>query len=232
MTSGFGPLARLSAAISRPFSTFDRAAWGLGPLSPEETRSLARDRAFARPIERAVAAHIEGDLSLPAPAARALAASGEGRLDILLISEPLDRIEDAAMLCAGAAMQRHVLRVTAKADRQRLREAFGVTAYQVATQEAPTLYGGLAALGDARRFDEAMSAGQDVAAMRRRLIDFGLGLLLALVASAAPALAGVMRKRVPADVAARAADFAAGADIKQLTKLIHRRVPAWSATIG
>lgn len=229
--AAFAHMARLAAALARPFATFDRSAHALGPLSPAEVSALAREPSFARPVERAAAAAAVGtDFAPSRVQALQLGGSAEGRLAILLVSEPVALVEEVALLCAAASMQRQVLSMTGKVERQRIRAALGPVAYQLATQEAPTLYPGLAAFADQDRFRAAMAEVTDEAA-RRCLIDAGLDLLLRIVAPAAPGIAALVARRL-AGGHARAPDNRTPVELRQFVRLFHRRIPAWSATIG
>jgi hypothetical protein len=227
-----GPIARLAAAASHPFATLDGAGLGFGPLSPADMRALAGDPAFGRPIERAVMAR-DGGVSrdLSREEAVSLATTAKGRLAILLVGARFERLEEAALVCAAAVMQRHVLSAAGKQDRQRLRSAFGPDAYEVATREAPMLYSALSALGDARRIEEATAAGE-AGETRRRMVEFGLAILRQVVAAAAPCLEVMMAARLPAGARALRVAEADETTLRQFIKLIHRRFPQWSATIA
>lgn len=227
-----GPIARLAAAAARPFATLDAASLGFGPLSPADMRAMASDPAFGRPIERAVLARDGGfsrDLTLGEAAS--LATTGRGRLAISLVGARFERLEEAALVCAAAAMQRQVLSAAGKQDRQRLRSTFGPEAYEVATREAPMLYGALSTLGDARRLEEAMAADGDDES-RRLLVEFGLAVLRQVVAAAAPCLEALMAARLPSVARTLKVGEVDETTLRQFIKLIHRRFPQWSATIA
>jgi hypothetical protein len=227
-----GPIARLAAAASRPFATLDGASLGFGPLSPTDMRALADAPAFSRPIERAVLARSDAvGRDLTREEAVSLATTGKGRLAILLVGAPFARLEEAALVCAAAVMQRQVLSAAGKQDRQRLRSAFGAEAYEVATREAPMLYGALSALGDARRLDEA-TAADDADGAHRRLVEFGLAVLRQVVAAAAPCLEAMMAARLPIGARTLEVGEVDETALRQFIKLIHRRFPQWSATIA
>lgn len=225
-------VARLASAFARPLDTVDPAGWGLPGLPPSEIRALARDPHFARALARRACG---GSLPLgecDAAGIGALAATSEGRLAVLLASRPVGEIEQTALLAAAAALQLHVLRATARAERQRLREALGREPYQVATQEAPTLYADLAKLDVPGSFREMMAADEDAAALRARLLAFGHAVLCRFAAAAAPALSGLVARRLPSAPLAAPFDNHKSIDLKQLSKLICRRMPGWADIIG
>ena len=226
-------LARLAATFARPLAALDQDGRSLGSLSPSEVESLTRHAAFRRPVELALLkASGLHRLALTPDRIGALEASPEGRLAVLLFTEPLPRLQAGALLLAAAALQKQVLQVTFKADRQRLREILGPEAHLVATQEAPTLHAGLAPLGDAAVLSAALAGERAPDAGRRTVVDFGLGLLQRFVAATAPALGSAMLKRLPAAARPGGAGDAQRAALNQIPKFIRRRVPAWSAIIG
>lgn len=229
-----GTTARLAAAFARPFRTFDETSFGFGSLSPAEIRAFERDPSFTRPIERALAARmLETEFALSADEARKLDCSPEGRLAVLIASDPHERVEEAALLCAAAAMQQYILRIVEKPARQRMRQALGPAAFQVATQEAPVLYPGFAVLGSSRLLADVLSEDEDADAARRRFVNYGLGFLLRIVAKAAPSLISVLTtKRFPHGAPSHKPEKIDEVQTTQFIKLIHRRMPAWSAIIG
>ena len=225
--------ARLAATFARPLAALDQDGRALGSLSPSEVESLTRHVAFRRPVELALlrASGLDRPMLSPERIA-ALDAGAEGRLAILLFTEPLQRLHAGALVLAAAALQKQVLQVTFKADRQRVREMLGPEAHLVATQEAPTLHPGLAVLGDPAVLGAALAGERAPEAGRRIVVDFGLGLLQRFVAATEPALGSAMLKRLPATARPGATSEAQGAALNQIPKFIRRRVPAWSAIIG
>jgi hypothetical protein len=193
-------------------------------------RRIAADPAFGPPVSRAIAETIGAAIRSPFPAdPSALAASAEGRLAVFMLIAPVDQLETAALLAAAAAMQREILAATDKGERARLRAALGADAYQVATREAPVLYAGLAALGDAARYRAALAPELDAAATRRQFVDFGLALLLRVVRTVA-ALPELIVRRLPP--VARLASRDDAGDPAKLIRLIDRRMPLWPAITG
>ena len=231
--SALGDLARLAAACTRPFSSIEPGHWKLGPLSSAMVATLSRDACFAGPIERALATKLAEDhFGLTHEEALDLARARAGRAAILLVSRPPDHLQQAALLCAAAAMQHHVLRALGRQDRQRLREAFGTTAYRLATQEAPVLYPGLAVFGSSRLASEILGEEIDQVEAWRRLLAFGAGLVVRLVHASSPELARFVPLKLPVDCLPRMLDRHEGMDVSPFLKLLCRRMPGWSAIIG
>lgn len=227
-----GALGRLAAALSDPFSTFDRATWSLGNLSPSEVEAIAADPAFRQPMRRAVASQVTSGLAaLPTSDFVRIAGTPEGRLATSMLAAPVKEVLDVALLCAGAASHRDVLATTGKAERTALRARLGTEAYLLATQEASGLYPALAALGDAQRFQSAILASDDETG-RRRFAGYGLALLFALIAPVAPAFCDLIARRLPPDFHPGATPSAKPGELGRLLRLIDRRKPSWLATIG
>jgi hypothetical protein len=225
-------LSRLAAALSDPFSTFDRESWSLGSFSPSEMEAVAADPAFRRPVRRALTQHTAAGL---ATVSRddfiRIAGATEGRLAISMLSAPVSEVVDVALLCAGAAFQRDILATTGKTERAALRARLGSDAYLLATQEASGLYPALAALGDAQQFHAALAA-DDADVGRRQFAGSGLGLLFALIGPVASSLCDLIARRLPPDLKPGAAPSAKPVEIGRLLRLIDRRKPSWLATIG
>lgn len=229
----FAALARLAASLSRPQEGFDAAHWSAIGLTPGEVRRIAAHPAFAAPVSHAVAATLGLDgIELSRDEAWAIAGTGPGRLSILLVSEPVGELHAAALLAAAAVTQRGALRMTRKEDRQRLRAALGDQPYQLATQEAPTLYPGLARIAPEGAFERAMGAAAEPAAMRQAFVDIGLELLARIVSTCAPKLSVLMELRLPPHPCEPDRGALAAQDLRQLTKLIRRRMPRWAAIIA
>ncbi|WAJ30517.1 hypothetical protein [Antarcticirhabdus aurantiaca] len=230
--AAFAEAGRLGVALSRTFDLVHPSRWSAGPLAPSEVFALAGEAAFRRPLERVLAAALDRsrldleERSLAAPASQAPA-----RLARLLVCEPRQTIEPVALSSAAVALQKQVLRVALKPMRERLRAAFGASAFLVATQEAPTLHPSLAALAPEGALD-AIVVSDEAEENRRRLTDWGLALLLAFVEATEPRLAGAMAARLPLAPAAAATPGAFGPHLPAFTRFVRRRHPEWSDHIG
>jgi hypothetical protein len=226
----FAMASRLGAAIARPFALLGPDSCALGPVP---LAGLARFPAFLRPLEKALAAarRPADGFTLSAEAIHAALNTAEGRLGVLLAAEPLPAVRRAALHCAAAAMQKQILGVVQKAERQRLRAAIGAENHLVATQEAPTLFPALAGLGSDAVFREALGL-EGEAALAERLADHGLSLLHGLLALRQPAFAKLFAARLPQRAKAGAASADVAPHARQLVKFIRRRMPGWSDIIG
>lgn len=228
--STLGHVARLAGVVARFPDVSDR--FDSGRLAHREIQMLARSKAFAGPLRRWLTPTIGGDrLSFTADEIEKIATTREGRFMILLVSEPAERFDEAALLIAAAVLQRAVLQANGRVERSRLRTAFGPSAWAVATQEAPVLYASLSALADTDYFQQALAETSDEAELRKRLQLLG-GWLIAASASAAGSLGLLVRQRLSPDILKPANRTVGDAARAQMIKLIQRRMPSWSAFIG
>ncbi|KAB0676850.1 hypothetical protein [Aureimonas leprariae] len=221
---GFALAARLAAAcLSRDGLS---ATAGRGTLAAGEVAALAAHPAFRRPLG-ALLARERNWPGLSAGRMAVLFAAPEGRMAALVASEPRAVVEGAGRLLAAAVLHKRVLQVVLRADRERLRAVLGAEAFGIATQEAPTLHAGLAALERDPVVWRVVS-GDDTAHAARRLADFGLELLARFAAGVDAALGHLACSRfaVEGDCVLDEAERAA------VLKLLRRRVPSWPAIIG
>jgi hypothetical protein len=227
----FVRIARLASALARPFDSFDESAWSSASLLPRELRALSASAHFGNPV-RAVALRtvVGDDFDLPAASLHQFGESWEGRLALWLVSAPLEEIETVGLLIAAALLHRAILHTTAKATRQRVQLALGSAAFVVATQEAPVLYPALAA-SEAPDILRSLLLADD-AKVQRGFVRFGVGALLHRAATTAPQLAQLIQNRLPPDLQAPVAGTLPDLDRGLIVKLIGRRMPSWSATIG
>ena len=229
----FAQLAGLASALARPLDRFGDSAWQGATLTPSEMRTLCASPHFGRPVRAVVTRALVGaEFDIPAGRLFALAGQPGGRLALQLVCAPVGELEQAGLLVAAAVLHSAILRTTAKADRQRVRLALGAAAFTVATQEAPVLYPGLAPRGAGTLPAAILSAGADEEEMRRGFVRFGLAALLRLTGTVAPGVERLVERRLPPDLLAPLGGSPPELDCDLIVKLMRRRMPSWSATIG
>jgi hypothetical protein len=157
------------------------------------------------------------------------------RCAVLLVSQDLKQVHEAAAIVAAAVLHKRVLRLAAKSELARVREIFGQEGFEIATREAPLLHHALAELdaaADPIIFDVSAAAAEG----HRLFDDFGLGILQRFVDHTEPVLSELMSRRCQSDLDRqahpRAADGLSDIHCDQIVRLIRRRVPSWSAIIG
>jgi hypothetical protein len=229
----FGHIARLASALARPLDSFDESAWSSASLPAREMRNLSGSRYFGSAV-RAVAARavVGSDFDMPAAMLRAMAGTREGRLALGLVSAPVEEVEQIGLLVAAAILYRAVLHTTAKVERQRVQLALGSTAFVVATQEAPVLYPALAVPEAPEILRLLLSASMDEPQVRRGFVRFGLAQLLPMTGRGAPMIARLVQRHLPPDFHPPLSGPLPDLDRGLIVKLIRRRMPSWSATIG
>jgi hypothetical protein len=154
---------------------------------------------------------------------------------VLLVSQNLDLVRRAAMIVAAAVLHKNVLKLTRKPDLARMREILGAEGFEIATREAPLLHGALAEL-DAGADPKIMDASVEPAEAQRHVLDLGLTILGRFVDHTEPALSDIMSHRCQSDLDRQTRHHPArplsGVHCDHIVKLIRRRLPPWSATIG
>lgn len=228
--SGGGPhrlAAALAARLVRPVGHFAASAQPWPPVSGEALRALAADPAFGPPIQRAAAAAL-----MPMPAVDEallgrLDQSAAARLAILLVVEPEPALREAARLLAGVILHRSILAAVLKADRERLRAAFGAAAFDVATREAALLHASMADLVDGPA-QGACLAGGDPEAVRAAATRLGLSILRRFAGTTAPGLGALLALRFPGEAGAPLDPEACD----HIVRLMRRRMDAWSPIIA
>lgn len=228
--SGAGPhrlAAALAARLVRPIGHIPAADHALPPLAEDGLRALAADPAFGPPIQRAAAAALAPMPLIDAALLGRLHDSAAARLAALLVVEPDSTVREAAGLLAGVILHRGILAAVLKADRERLRAAFGAAAFGVATQEAALLYAGLADLVDGPAQAACLAAG-DPEAVRAAATRLGLDTLRRFARSTELGLGALLALRFPgtpdAPLGSEACD--------PIVRLMRRRMDAWSPIIA
>lgn len=227
--------ARLASVLARPLdhgiapaaaeaAALDAAAWS----------GLVRHPAFNGPLNRAVARRLDlHAFDLPSDIAARWSGSARSRLCLLLVTEPVAAVRDAARWVAAAALHKAAVRIVLKADRERLRDVLGPDGFAVATQESLLLHAPLAELGSAATLGRVLAPGRDVAAARDGTADFGLGILAGLVALVEPSLAGLFRLLHPASAAeGERLGGVTESHVDHIQRLLRRRVAGWSTLIA
>jgi hypothetical protein len=228
--------AQLAAVFVRPLDVFDEHAGRLEPFTATETRTIASHPAFRAPLNRALTKAMGlSDVAIGREQLDRLRTDHALRCAVLLVSQSMDLVRQAAEIVGAAVLHKRALKLTLKAELARIREILGPTGFEIATHEAPLLHGALAELdaaADPKIFDPAASAAEG----RKHLIDFGLQILCGFVGRAAPALAELMTHRCQSDIDRQARGHAPGPlgalHCDHIVRLIRRRLPPWSAIIG
>lgn len=228
--------AQLAAVFVRPLDVFDSHAGRLEPLTATETRAIAAHPAFRAPLNRAMASALQlANTTLDEQQLARLNTDGRLRCAVLLVSQPQQALRQAATVVAAAVLHRRVLKIAFKAEIGRIREVLGAEGFEIATREAPLLHAALGELDaavDPAVFDAAVSAAEG----QRHCLEFGLDILCRFVDGAVPALSDLMRFRCRSDLERQARGTVGkplhAAHCDHIVKLIRRRMPSWSATIG
>ncbi len=227
--------ARLAAVIARPIDHALALDYPGSPLSAAPLAALARHPAFHGPLNRALSRHLRlgGTEVTPEVLAR-IASSRDTRLCVLLASQPMALVREAAAALGAAILHREVVRVVMKADRDRVRAVLGEAGFQVATQEAALLHAPLAGLCPPGAGASVLEAGVETAAARGALAGLGLGALAGFVELVEPGLAPLLRRRIDAapEPAAPRAGLLTQEHGDHIVRLLRRRIGAWSALIG
>lgn len=222
-------LARLASGLLQPSLTFQQL--DLAPLTQAQFEALNVLPVFAAPMSRYYyKKHIAPYLKLSRKQCALLTATAEGRLAVVLLTEPIARLEQAALLVAGAAFSRQVLQATHKAERRFLRTVLGPEAFQVATLEAPILYPSLSRYGGAQLM--AAENEQDETAAREKLATIGMGLLAAVSSSTSHSLGRLVLKRNSSGRAGTLPASFTPQDRQSVLRLLQRRMTSWTAFIG
>jgi hypothetical protein len=227
-----GLAVRLAAMLASPFGVFPAAGAALAPLTPGELREAAAHPAFARPFGRAAGNALGlprvvlGDETL----AR-LAHSPAHRLAALVLMEPVPAVRAAGALLASAIVHGRVIRTTLRAERDHMRAALGDEGFEIATREAPMLHGCLAGLDNPVVTAEPLLGGLAPAEASARLAAYGVAVLTRFAAGIEPAFASLLSLRWVEEHAAPAA-VPDEMQCTHIVRLLQRRMPAWSATIG
>ncbi|WP_378940842.1 hypothetical protein [Mesorhizobium sp. ANAO-SY3R2] len=229
----FGEIARVASALAHVLDGFDESAWIDATLVPAEMRKLSVSPHFGRSIRAIATRAVTGaDFNVSATQFFALAADPRGRLALKLVSAPAEELEQVSLLVAAAILHRAILHTTAKAERQRVRLALGPAAFMLATQEAPVLYAGLMTPDGDNLLLSILSAGADEKDVQRGFVRFGLAALLRLTEAVAPGIERLLERRLPPDLRPSLNGAPPELDCSLFVKLIRRRMPSWSATIG
>jgi hypothetical protein len=229
---------RLAAVVARPLDVVDPDVGGLDPLSAATTRAIAANPHFRRPINRAVAQSLGlFDLAIDGEQIAAIAASERSRMAAALVADDLARVYEAALELAAVIVHKRALAFTLKADRERVRTAFGDEPYRIATREAPMLYASLTELDLGKADVEAVASGAEGApTFAKQLASRGLEALSAFVRREAPVLSPLFALRCPAQVDTvnrdRLAQLLGDAHCDHIVKLNRRRFAPWLAPIG
>lgn len=229
---------RLAAVVARPLDAIDPDTGGLEPLSVAATRAIAQNPHFRGPMNRAVAGTLGlFDLALDAEQLERFAESEHPQLAVALVADDLARVREAATQLAAAIVHKRALAFTLKAERERVRAAFGEESYRIATREVPMLHAGLTEL-DIGNVDvlKVAQGAEDPATFAKRLTGFGFDALSAFVQRTAPGLSSLFRFRCPAQaepaIRDRLAHLIADTHCEHIVKLNRRRFQPWLATTG
>jgi hypothetical protein len=229
-------VAQLAGVFVRPLDAFDEHAGGLHPFTAAETRAIAAHPSFRAPVNRAVTGAMQlSEIVLGSEQLRRLPTDVRLRCAVLLVSQAMDLVRGAAIAVAAAVLHRRVLKLTLKADLERIRDVFGPEGFEIATREAPLLHAVLADLDtepSAGVFDPSVTADEG----RRKVLDSGLDVLCRFVSATEPGLSTLMTHRCLSDLDWQTRRYNAGplgaAHAEHIVRLIRRRVPSWSAIIG
>lgn len=228
--------ARLAATFADPLSSFADRMWAPqeqtpGSLTREALHQLVDIPAFSRPLRQWAMARAARRCMphgrLNRESIGRLRQSAEGRLAVSVASAPFPTLERASLLLGATAMQRQILRTTAKKERQRLQSALGEAVHDCVVREAPIFDAGLADAGDDLRFRAIMEQPDDEA-VRRGFVRFGLGLFVGFVDGCAPELGDMLSCRLPPEVESRGTKV----DPRHVVRLVRRRMREWSASIA
>jgi len=219
--------AALAARLVRPIGHFPATVHPLPPLAEGVLRALAADPAFGPPIQRAAATSLTPPLSIDGALLGRFHASAAARLAALLVVEPESTVKEAACLLAGVILHRGILAAVLKADRDRLRAAFGPAAFDVATREAALLHASLADIVDAPAQGTCL-AGADPEAVRAAATRLGLATLRRFTDTTEPVLGALLALRFPGGGGVPLGPEACD----RIVRLMRRRMDAWSPIIA
>ena len=227
--------ARLAAVIVNPLGTFPGAVECLPPLAPKAVEKMARNFGFKRPLRKSISGALGlGALRLPRELVERFCLRSASRLCALLVTEPFELVDRAALDLSVAVAHRRILAVILKAERARLRQWIGDDRFEFATQQAPLLHRSLADLQDFHALEE-YDGDDDAENRRSSLTNAGYRVLGAFVAACEPSLLPAFALRRPSATALmREMDAARVGDVQreQIVKLLRRRIAPWSAIIG
>lgn len=227
--------ARLASAIARPVDHALATAYPDSPLTAAPLAALVRHPAFHHPLNRALSRRLRlGETEITPDVLARIASSRDTRLCVLLVSEPIALVREAAAALGAALLHREVVRVVMKADRDRVRAVLGEVGFQVATQEAVLLHAPLAALCPAGAGAAVLDPGLEVKAARGALSGLGLDALAGFADLVEPAMAPLVRRRIagaPGPALPRTG-LPTPEQGEHIVRLLRRRIGAWSALIG
>lgn len=228
--------AHLAAVVVRPLDCVDDHAARLEPLTASEMRSIASHPAFRGPVNGALMRSLSlRETPLGPDLVEGLRDKAHVRCAVLLVSEPIEAVNAAIWSVASAILHKRVLKLTLKADLDRVRSILGTDGFEIASRQAPLLHAGLADFekaGDPRIFDPDTPEHES----RRCVLELGHHAVLGFIERTNAALHALMLKRCPpvADGAAREKALRAitAEHCDHIVKVIRRRVPEWSPIIG
>ena len=231
-----GLAARLASLILNPVVYFDESRCSIGPLPPAVVRKLAMERAFGRPINRALSKEMAlGSINLDPALFERLPLQSRSRLALVLVTAPPGELAAAAILIAVSAMHKRIVGLVMKADRHRFRTVIGDAYFEIATREVPMLFGALSELDRGDAVWNSAFAGDDEH-LRLSFMRYGLQILCRFLDSVEPDVAQLFVLRQPErmHLEARKDSVAAFSEthIDQLTKLVRRRMDPWTDIIG
>ncbi|MEJ1160534.1 hypothetical protein [Prosthecomicrobium sp. N25] len=231
-------LARLAHAVLRPA---DRAhpdrlapAFGTGTMTAGSLAALLAVPAFRGPVNRALAAALDLDQLPIGPGLLArIDAAPATRAAILLVTADGQSLAGAARALAAAVLHRRIAGMVLKAERSRAAAILGEAGFAVAVHEAPVLHAGLGALAGSADVLAGDPADPETSA---RMDRYGLACVGRYVEAVEPELLPLLLLRVrPAsgyDPERLGIAAMANTHVEQVVRLMRRRRPAWSDTIG
>lgn len=229
--------ARLAGAILRPIKQVDDSFLRLAPLTAQHVRAASALPAFASAINRAVRSDIESrGLALPRDFGRRLADRSSSRLAVLLVTEPIELINRAARMLAGAILHRQVLALMLKDQRAAARAVMGEEAFLAATQEVPMLNPSLGLLDKGRLKIQSLIQPDIAEAQKMRFLAFGGEALCRFTDTAEASLSSFFACRLPPaarpDDSSRAIAGMTEGQCTHVIKLLRRRLPEWADFIS
>lgn len=235
-------LAQVAATLARPLDHLDLArclsASGLADLPPSLSAgltTLASIPVFRGPLNRAVARALGFDaLPLGPTFIERIASSARTRVCVLLISQPMALVRDAAAQVAATILHRRIVGLVFKTDRDRLRAALGDGTVQLASHEALLLHAPLIELDDTSHGADVIGDLSVEPDTRARFVRFGARMLTRFITLTEPALANVFDLRWSAEETMSDPAPARMTDEHciHIVRLLRRRLSAWAAIIG
>ena len=228
---------RIAALLTRPIAAIDDASCRVMTLGPAQVRAMAGHPAFCAPLNRAVAESI-GFATAPIDDGMLfrLASSASSRLAAIMVTAPMAEVTHTAWVLAAAVLSRRVRTLMLKADRDLARETLGTEGFDIATREVPVLYPALCELDAGPGPEPLFAAAGDVTSRREQIAGFGLQVAGRFFDSSEPILGELFARRVPPAAKHPEREISVrplgNAHCEQVVKLVRRRQPAWSATIG